>query len=98
MKITKKCSGKTLEIALEGRLDPISAPDLEQQLNESLNGIDDLILDFSGLDYISSAGLRVMLYARQVLLGRGSVKIVHANELVREVFTVTGMDGIIKLE
>jgi len=98
MTITRKQNGTTMEIALEGRLDSITAPDLEAELGTALDGIDELILDFSSLEYISSAGLRVLLSAHKALYGKGKMKVIHANEIVQEVFEVTGFDGILTIE
>ena len=67
MTISKKQEGSDLEIALEGRLDTMTAPELEAELSQSLGGADSLVLDFSKLDYISSAGLRVLLSALPLL-------------------------------
>ena len=98
MTITKKQNGKALEIALEGRLDTMTAPQLEAELNQSLDGVDQLTLDFSKLDYISSAGLRVLLSAHKLMSARGGLKITHVNEIVREVFDVTGFADILDIE
>ena len=98
MTITKKQNGTTLEIALEGRLDTMTAPELEAELSKSLPGAEDLTLDFSGLEYISSAGLRVLLTAHKAMMGKGGMKIVHVNDVVQEVFEVTGFSDILTIE
>ena len=98
MKITRNQDGSHLEIALEGRLDTMTAPELERELNRVLGGIDSLTLDFSKLDYISSAGLRVLLSAHKALCGKGGMKVTHANEIVNEVFDVTGFADILTIE
>ena len=98
MTIEKKMNGTTLEIALEGRLDTMTAPELEAELNSSLPGAESLVLDFSKLDYISSAGLRVLLSAHKVMSGKGGMKVIHTNEIVREVFDVTGFADILTIE
>jgi len=98
MNITKKQTGTALEIALEGRLDTITAPDLEKEITENLDGVTELTLDFSGLEYISSAGLRVLLVAQRTMHAKGSMKVVHCNEIVREVFDVTGFADILTIE
>ncbi len=98
MTITKKQNGTTLEFALEGRLDTTTAPMLEAELKAALNGVTELIMDFSALEYISSAGLRVLLYAHKAMLGKGEMKVVHANEIVQEVFEVTGFNDILTIE
>ena len=98
MTITKNMNGKALEIALEGRLDTMTAPELEVELNKSLGGADSLVLDFSKLDYISSAGLRVLLSAHKAMSAKGGMKVTNVNEIVREVFEVTGFADILTIE
>ena len=98
MTITKKQNGTTLEIALEGRLDTTTSPELEKELDGVLDGVEELIMDFSNLEYISSAGLRVLLSAHKALHGKGKMIVVSPNEIVREVFEVTGFDNILNIE
>ncbi len=98
MTITKNQNGTNLEIALEGRLDTMTAPELEAELNQSLDGVETLTLDFSKLDYISSAGLRVLLSAHKIMSGKGGMKVTHVNEIVQEVFEVTGFCDILNIE
>ena len=98
MTIEKKSNGTALEIALEGRLDTMTAPELEKELNGVLGSADSLVLDFSKLDYISSAGLRVLLSAHKVMSGKGGMKVTHVNEIVSEVFEVTGFADILTIE
>ena len=98
MTITKNLNGTALEIALEGRLDTMTAPELEAELNKSMAGAESLTLDFSKLDYISSAGLRVLLSAHKVMSGKGGMKVTNVNEIVREVFDVTGFADILTIE
>ena len=76
---------------LEGRLDTVTAPELEKELKASLDGISELTLDFEKLDYISSAGLRVLLSTQKVMTKQGKLKIVHVNETIMEIFEVTGL-------
>ena len=98
MTITATQNDKALEIALEGRLDTMTAPELEAELNKSLAGAETLTLDFSKLDYISSAGLRVLLSAHKNMSAKGGMKIKNVNEIVREVFDVTGFSDILTIE
>ena len=98
MTINKKLNGTTLRIALEGRLDTTTAPDLEAEIKQSIAGVTELIMDFEKLDYISSAGLRVLLSAQKVMTKQGSMKIVHVNEMIMEVFEVTGFVDILTIE
>ena len=98
MTITKNLNGTTLEVALEGRLDTVTAPDLEAELKKSLDGVEALIIDFTNVEYISSAGLRVLLYAHNAMYGKGTMKVVNANEIVSEVFEVTGFKEVINID
>ncbi len=98
MTINKKQNGTALEIDLEGRLDTMTAPELEAELNSSLKGAESLVLDFSKLNYISSAGLRVLLSAHKIMSGKGGMKVTHVNEIVQEVFDVTGFADILDIE
>ena len=98
MTISKTKNGNALTIVLEGRLDTTTAPELEQELKQELKGIETLAFDFSKVDYISSAGLRVLLYAQKAMYGMGSMKVMHANEIVMEVFEVTGFANVLTIE
>ena len=98
MTISKTQNGNALTIALEGRLDTTTAPELEKELNACLNGVTELTLDFAGLEYISSAGLRVLLSTHKIMSQRGGLKVTHVNEIVREVFEVTGFADILTIE
>jgi len=98
MKITKKQDGSALVIALEGRLDTTTAPDLEKELKTSLDGVTDLTLDLTNLDYISSAGLRVLLSTHKTMMKQGQMKLTNASDIVKEVFDVTGFSDILTIE
>jgi len=98
MTITKTQNGTALTVALEGRLDTTTAPDLEKELRDSLNGVTNLTLDFTRLEYISSAGLRVLLSTHKAMAGKGGMKVTHVNEIVNEVFEVTGFADILTIE
>lgn len=98
MKINKTQNGNELTVALEGRLDTTTAPELEAELKGGLNGVGSLILDLEKLDYISSAGLRVLLSAQKTMSKQGSMKVTHVNEMVMEVFEVTGFTEILNIE
>lgn len=98
MTINKAQNGNALTITLEGRLDTVTAPELEQDLKQSLKGIENLTFDFSKVEYISSAGLRVLLFAQKVMRGQGRMKITHANEIVMEGFEVTGFADVLTIE
>ena len=98
MRIDKNLEGEKLELAVVGRLDTTTAPELDQELKASLEGVKELVLDLAGLEYISSAGLRVLLGAQRRMNQQGSMKLVHVNELVMEVFEVTGFSTILTIE
>ena len=98
MTIEKAQNNGALTLALEGRLDTVTAPQLEAELKNSLEGAESLTLDFSKLDYISSAGLRVLLSAHKILASKGGMKVTNVNEIVREVFEVTGFADILNIE
>ncbi|MBQ9890174.1 MAG: STAS domain-containing protein [Firmicutes bacterium] len=95
--IKKEEEGKLL-FELEGRLDTITAPDLEKDLMSSLEGISGLLLDFEKLEYISSAGLRVLLSAHKATAGKTEMKIVHVNDIIMEIFETTGFSDILDIE
>lgn len=98
MNITKKKENTTLTITLEGRLDTTTAPALESALNESLDGVESLILDLEALAYLSSAGLRVLLSAQKRMNKQGRMAVKNVNETVLEVFEVTGFTDILTIE
>ena len=94
---------KTIEngkafFALEGRLDTNTSPEMEKELNSALNGIGELVLDFAKLEYISSAGLRVLLSAQKTMNKQGTMKITNVNETIKEIFEVTGFSDILTIE
>ena len=97
MKISKNLNGTALTIGLEGRLDTTTAPELEKELN-GLNDVNELTLDFSKLEYISSAGLRVLLSAHKVMSAKEGMTVTNVNEIVAEVFEVTGFADILNIE
>ena len=98
MKIIKTQNADTLNIALEGRLDTTTAPELEAELKASMDGASKLILDCEKLDYVSSAGLRILLSAQKVMAKKGGMKVIHVNDIVMEIFEVTGFSDILDIE
>lgn len=98
MNIIKNTEGKTLNIALEGRLDTTTAPQLEAELKQSIADSTELNLDFAKLEYISSAGLRVLLAAQKVMNKQGKMVIRNVNNVISEVFEVTGFADILTIE
>jgi len=98
MTVNKEFQDKKLVIAVEGRIDTMTAPDLEKEVKESIDGVEELIFDFEKLDYISSAGLRVLLSAQKIMNKQGSMKVLHTNETILEIFEVTGFTDILTRE
>lgn len=96
MTIDKKLNGSKLTISVGGRLDTTTSPELEAQLD--LNGITDLTFDMKELDYVSSAGLRLLLKAQKQMNTQGDMRLVNVNDIVMEVFEVTGFSSILKVE
>lgn len=98
MTINKTLKATELTVALAGRLDTTTAPQLEVELKTSLTGVNSLVMDFAELEYISSAGLRVLLSAQKVMNKQGKMVIRNANETILEVFEVTGFTDILTIE
>ena len=98
MTINKTQNGSELKIALSGRLDTTTAPQLEAELNTCLDGVESLVFDMAGLEYISSAGLRVLLAAQKRMNKQGKMTVRSVNETVQEVFEITGFSDILTIE
>ena len=98
MTIEKTLNEKTLTVKVSGRLDTTTAPDLEAELKSSLDGIEELVLDFSDLEYISSAGLRVLLSSQKIMNSQGTMKVTGVNDVISEIFEVTGFCDILTIE
>ena len=98
MNISKKMNGTELVVTLEGRLDTTTSPNLEAELKQSMDGAESLVMDVAALEYISSAGLRVLLSAHKAMSAKEGMKVTHVNEIVQEVFEVTGFADILDIE
>ncbi len=98
MTINKTQNGTQLTISVEGRLDTVTAPQLEAELKTSLDGIEKLVFDISELEYVSSAGLRVLLSAQKTMNKQGSMTVRGANEAIMEIFEVTGFVDLLDIE
>ena len=98
LNIEKTMDGSKLTMVLEGRLDTTTAPQLENELKDALDKADTLLLDFSKLEYISSAGLRVLLSTQKVMTYKGGMTIRHVNDVIMEIFEVTGFIDILNIE
>ncbi len=98
LNIIKTKEADTLNVKLEGRLDTTTAPELEAELKADLGETKALVMDFEKLEYISSAGLRVLLSAQKVMNKQGEMKIIHVNDIINEIFEVTGFSDILNIE
>ncbi len=95
----KKCKKENeLNLVIEGRLDTTTAPQLEAELKQDIDGVEMLVLDFAALEYLSSAGLRVLLAAQKVMNKQGKMIIRNVNETINEIFEVTGFIDILTIE
>lgn len=97
LNIGSKRNAAELSVALAGRLDTNTAPELEKALNASLDGVNTLVIDMEQLDYVSSAGLRVLLAAQKTMNKQGEMKVLHVNETIMEIFEVTGFSDILTI-
>ena len=97
LNITKTTENNALTVALEGRLDTTTATELEAELKAALPGVSSLTIDMSKLEYISSAGLRVLLSAQKVMNQQGEMKITGVNDVIMEIFEVTGFSDILNI-
>ncbi len=98
MTIEKKLDGSKLTVAIQGRLDTTTAPQLEAELRTALDGVTDLVFDFAALEYISSAGLRVLLSTQKTMNRQGSMVVRNVSADVMEVLEVTGFVDILTIE
>lgn len=98
MTIDKQLNGSELTLALNGRLDTTTAPELEAVIKENLAGVTNLVMDFAELEYLSSAGLRVILSAQKTMNKQGEMVIRNVNETINEVFEITGFIDILTIE
>lgn len=98
MNIIKNAENDTLTVAIEGRLDTNTAPQLESELKSSIEGVKKLVLDFTKLEYVSSAGLRVILATQKLMNKQGSMVITNVKPTVMEVFEITGFVDILTIE
>ncbi len=98
LNIEKKAEGKSLVMKLVGRLDTTTAPEVEKEVKEGIEGIENLTFDIASLEYISSAGLRVLLSAQKIMNKQGNMVVKNASDEVKEIFEVTGFADILTLE
>ena len=98
MDIAKKLEENVLNVKVSGRLDTNTAPELDKSLAESIEGVKEMLFDFKDLEYISSAGLRVLLSYQKTMNKQGSMKLVNVNDIIMEIFEVTGFSDILTIE
>ena len=98
MTIEKKINGEELTLIVSGRLDTQTAPELESELDASVSGVKELTFDMTNLEYVSSAGLRVILKAQKAMNAQGSMKLTGVNDSIMEVFDITGFLDILTIE
>ncbi|MBQ6128900.1 MAG: STAS domain-containing protein [Lachnospiraceae bacterium] len=98
LNISKEANEGTLKLELEGRLDTVTAPQLEEALKDSTASVKELVFDLTKLEYISSAGLRVLLSMQKIMNKQGEMKILGANDNIMEIFEVTGFVDILNIE
>ena len=97
MNIEKVCKDNAITLKVSGRLDTTTAPALETAVSETISACQDLVMDFAGLEYISSAGLRVILKAQKAMAAKGSLTLMHVNETIMEIFEITGFSDILTI-
>lgn len=98
MNIEKVGMENVMTLKVSGRLDTTTAPALETAVSEVVGACENLVLDFAGLEYISSAGLRVILKAQKTMAAKGGMKLLHVNETIMEIFEITGFSDILTIE
>ncbi len=98
MNIKKKKDGNTLTVIISGRIDTATAPEADSVISGSLDGVQSLILDFKDVNYVSSAGLRMLLSLQKKMMAKGGMKLIGVNDAVNDVFEVTGFDEILDYE
>ena len=98
MKVKSSKNGSACTLTVEGKIDTVSAPELEEAVKSNLPKCDKMIFDFTNADYIASAGLRVLVYAQRELMKKGGVTVTGVNESIKKIFTVTGMYKILKIK
>ena len=98
LNINKAKEGSKLNITVEGRLDTTTAPELEDVIKDEINGVTELVIDLDKLEYISSAGLRVLLAAQKIMMKQGQMVVTNPNDVIKEIFEVTGFSDILTIE
>lgn len=97
MNVTKEKNNTTLKLSIEGRIDTTTAPVLEEEIKQSVSDVSELVMDFEKVEYISSAGLRVLLSTQKVMNKQGAMSLINVSEEVKEVFDITGFSDILTI-
>ena len=98
MNVAKTLEEKVLNVKVEGRLDTATAPALEEELAEVMDEAEELVFDLEGLEYMSSAGLRILLATQKKMALKGGMKVVNVNDVIKEIFDITGFSDILTIE
>lgn len=98
MKINKEINNNVLTLSLEGKLDTITSPELEKVIKEEIDNVTEIVMDFKKLEYVSSAGLRVLLSTQKQISTKGSMTIINVSEEIKQVFEITGFNDILHIE
>ncbi len=98
MTINSSLEGTKLTLAVEGRLDTVTAPELENAVMDKINDVDELFFDFEKLQYISSAGLRVLLSSQKIMNAKGKMTVKNVSDDINEIFSITGFSDILTIE
>ena len=98
MNIKQKKENKVVTLSISGRVDTNTSPELLECLKEVMPGAEELVLDLEGVDYVSSAGLRVILFAQKTMNSQGSMKVINVNQDIMETFELTGFTDILNIE
>lgn len=98
MTVEKQINGDSLTMIISGRIDSVTSIELQSIMDSSLDGVSHLVLDLANVEYVSSAGLRVILAAHKVMSRQGTMNLVKVPEFVREVFEITGFDSVLNIE
>ena len=97
MTVNKNLKADALSVTVEGRIDTTTAPELEKEIKDSLDGVKSLVLDFEKVEYVSSAGLRVLLSTQKIMNKQGEMKLINVNSDIMEIFEVTGFSDILTI-
>jgi anti-sigma B factor antagonist len=98
MTINKSMENDKLTVNVQGRLDTATAPELEQALQESMADANELVIDLEGLEYMSSAGLRILLASHKAMSAKRGMKVINVNDIIAEIFEITGFSDILDIE